>query len=78
MGNVKQNQRNNFVDIIRGIAMLLVVLGHTMTGSSKDSQSSFLFNFIWALQMPLFMIISGYVVKFSRKPDTLENFGGGG
>ena len=24
--------RNQFVDIMRGIAMLLVVLGHTMTG----------------------------------------------
>lgn len=25
-------ERNQFVDIMRGIAMLLVVLGHTMTG----------------------------------------------
>lgn len=27
----KIDNRNQFVDIMRGIAMLLVVLGHTMT-----------------------------------------------
>ena len=30
-------ERNQFVDIMRGIAMLLVVLGHTMTGCTVDS-----------------------------------------
>ena len=46
--------------------MLLVVLGHTMTGCTVDSQKSFLFNIIWSLQMPLFILISGYVTKYSR------------
>lgn len=62
----KTENRNQFVDIIRGIAMLLVVLGHTMTGCTVDSQKSFLFNIIWSLQMPLFILISGYVTKYSR------------
>lgn len=47
----KIDNRNQFVDIMRGIAMLLVVLGHTMTGCTVDSQKSFLFNIIWSLQM---------------------------
>ena len=51
---------------MRGIAMLLVVLGHTMTGCTVDSQKSFLFNIIWSLQMPLFILISGFVTKYSR------------
>ena len=59
-------ERNQFVDIMRGVAMLLVVLGHTMTGSTANSQSSFLFNIIWSLQMPLFILISGYVTRYSR------------
>ena len=42
----KAENRNQFVDIMRGIAMLLVVLGHTMTGCTVDSQKSFLFNII--------------------------------
>lgn len=62
----KVEKRNQFVDIMRGIAMLLVVLGHTMTGCTADSQKSFLFNIIWSLQMPLFILISGYVTKYSR------------
>ena len=62
----KAENRNQFVDIMRGIAMLLVVFGHTMTGCTVDSQKSFLFNIIWSLQMPLFILISGYVAKYSR------------
>lgn len=62
----KENNRNQFVDIMRGIAMLLVVLDHTMTGCTIDSQKSFLFNIVWSLQMPLFILISGYVTKYSR------------
>lgn len=63
----KTENRNQFVDIMRGIAMLLVVLGHTMTGCTVDSQKSFLFNIIWSLQMPLFILISGFVTKYSRQ-----------
>ena len=59
-------KRNEFVDIMRGIAMLLVVLGHTMTGCTENSQDSFLFNVVWSLQMPLFILISGYVTRYSR------------
>lgn len=62
----KTENRNQFVDIMRGIAMLLVVLGHTMTECTVDSQKSFIFNIIWSLQMPLFILISGYVTKYSR------------
>lgn len=41
---MQTESRNQFVDIMRGIVMLLVVLGHTMTGCTADSQKSFLFN----------------------------------
>ena len=60
------DNRNQFVDIMRGIAMLLVVLGHTMTGCTTGSQDSVVFNIVWSLQMPLFILISGYVTKYSR------------
>ena len=66
-------ERNQFVDIMRGVAMLLVVLGHTMTGSTANSQSSFLFNIVWSLQMPLFILISGYVTRYSKE---ITGFGG--
>ena len=61
------SDRNQFVDIMRGIAMLLVVLGHTMTGCTTGAEESYLFNIIWSLQMPLFILISGYVTRYSRE-----------
>lgn len=69
----KADQRNQFVDIMRGIAMLLVVLGHTMTGCTTGSENSFLFNIVWSLQMPLFILISGYVTRYSR---SIQNIAG--
>ena len=47
--------------------MLLVVLGHTMTGCTTGAEKSFLFNIVWSLQMPLFILISGYVTTYSRE-----------
>lgn len=71
----KPSQRNQTVDMIRGVAMLMVVLGHTMTGSTENAQNSFLFNLIWALQMPLFMLISGYVATYGRPILKLKDLG---
>lgn len=59
--------RNQFIDFMRGIAMLLVVLGHTMTGCTTGAEESFLFNIVWSLQMPMFILISGYVTRYSRE-----------
>lgn len=61
-----QKARNRTVDVLRGLAMLLVVLGHTMSGSSVDSEKSFIYQIIWSLQMPLFFLISGYVTQYSK------------
>lgn len=58
--------RNQTVDSLRGFAMLMVILGHTLTGITSDSQESLLFNIIWSLQMPMFILISGYVTQYSR------------
>lgn len=63
-------ERNQTVDVIRGVAMLLVVLGHTLSGCTSASEDSLLYNIIWSLQMPLFMVVSGYVTRFSRSIDT--------
>ena len=62
----KAENRNQFVDIMRGIAMLLVVFGAYHDWSTVDSQKSFLFDIIWSLQMPLFILISEFVTKYSR------------
>ena len=58
--------RDASIDFYRGIAILLVVLGHTIMTGTKYYESTVVFSFIWAIQMPLFFLISGYVVKYSR------------
>ena len=60
------NNRNIIIDVVRGFAMLLVVLGHTISGTVKEYSNSLLFQAIWTLQMPLFIVISGYVTRYSR------------
>ena len=66
-------ERNCIVDIMRGMAILMVVLGHTMTGCTQGAEKSFLYNIVWSLQMPLFILISGYVTKYSRDTDSVSS-----
>lgn len=54
------NNRNLYWDIMRGIAMLLVVLGH-----ASLAKESLLNRAIYAFHMPLFMIISGFFFQYS-------------
>ena len=64
-------QRNVYVDYIRGIAILLVILGHTVSNNGmNDFADSGMYRVIFALQMPLFMLVSGYVTKYSRAIDS--------
>lgn len=71
----QKSNRNPTIDIIRGIAILMVVLGHTMTGCTMNAENSFLYNVIWTLQMPLFILISGYVTKYSRTITSWNAYG---
>ena len=56
------------LDIVKGLAMFLVVLGHCIqcgSGAAFNEQQLFfddgLFRFIYSFHMPLFMIISGFL-----------------
>jgi fucose 4-O-acetylase-like acetyltransferase len=59
-------EKNAYIDSIRGLAILLVVLGHTITGCMQGYENNILYNVIWSLQMPLFFVISGYITKYSK------------
>ena len=68
-------QRDRSVDIVRGIAILMVVLGHTISVITTDFENTFTYNIIWSLQMPLFFVISGYVTRYSRQISNGKAFG---
>lgn len=56
-----RTERIQYVDAMRGLAMIMVVIWHVFTFSLHyENQFSSIFN--WTLQMPLFVMISGFFV----------------
>ena len=53
----EKNQRNQIIDAMKGILIILVVLGHTY--------NNFTYNFIYLFHVGLFFVLSGYC--FSQK-----------
>lgn len=63
--------RNGFYDRIRGIAIILVVLGHAIQVSYPNAfDENILFRAIYSFHMSLFMFVSGIV---TYKPDRIIN-----
>lgn len=62
-------ERLHWIDICRGLAIILVVVGHVVSSfySSGRYIESTLFNqvgvFVYSFHMPLFFVISGYLTK---------------
>ena len=52
--------RNKALDCYKGVLIVLVVLGHIFEYSVSDWYHNILQNLIWAVQMPGFMLVSGY------------------
>lgn len=52
--------RINYLDVARGLAIILVVLGHI------DFGDNYLCKWIYSFHMPLFFIISGYLRNFKK------------
>ena len=62
----KKNNRIMFVDIARGIAILLMIAGHVLETGIKRS-------IIFSFHMPLFIIISGYFYKERSLKEEIKN-----
>lgn len=59
-----------YLDALKGILIILVILGHVIQGAVQDYQHNDLFRFIYSFHMPLFFLISGYLTYkgyFDRK-----------
>lgn len=62
------SKRNQKIDLLKGIAITLVVWGHSIQYLKKDGISFFenpVFIIIYSFHMPLFMMISGYLFHYS-------------
>lgn len=69
MKETSQRKRNLFYDAVRGLAILLVVLGHGIQYGYSDFDNNLIFRMIYSFHMPLFMLISGMVVPLGSKVD---------
>ena len=59
------NNRINYIDTLRGFAIILVVLGHLLERNGYTESA--LYNTIYSFHMPLFFCISGFVTEYSCK-----------
>lgn len=78
-------QRNMYLDVIKGIAIFLMVFAHCIqygNGASIANSGDFfydkVFGFVYSFHMPLLMLISGYlflhtVEKYKSNVDFLKN-----
>ncbi|WP_306538232.1 acyltransferase family protein [Megasphaera sp.] len=54
------HRRIDWIDLAKGIAILLVIIGHTVMFGSMAR------NLIFSFHMPLFFVLSGYTYKFAE------------
>ncbi|MBR4173947.1 MAG: acyltransferase [Lachnospiraceae bacterium] len=71
---MKQSEnRNRTLDVIKGIAILLVLYTHYEW--TKEQRQFFVFPYIVDMAIPVFMIISGYTYSLSFERHGIKNFG---
>lgn len=58
------------IDFVKGILIVLVVLGHILHGTLDETLSRY---FIYSFHMPLFIGISGYLVNFENLKNYKKN-----
>ena len=58
--------REIYIDALKGLAILLVILAHALQRSFPDIQGNIYFNSIAAFHMPLFMFLSGYILYLNK------------
>lgn len=66
------SKRNESLDCLKGIAILLVMFGHVQVHNRMTDP--YLYDVIKSLQMPLFFLISGYLAGAGSKIQTLEQY----
>lgn len=57
-------ERINYIDYTKGIAILFVIFGHVYCGNNVAT------NWIYSFHIPLFFIVSGFLLNFSKSKDT--------
>ena len=65
--------RDAFLDIAKGLAIILVVIGHVIQGSAEDFDDLLWFKVIYSFHMPLFVFLSGAVAAIAFQSESVCN-----
>mgnify|MGYP000066526104 FL=1 len=65
--------RDAFLDIAKGLAIMLVVIGHVIQGSSENFDELLWFKVIYSFHMPLFVFLSGAVAAIAFQSDSVKD-----
>jgi len=73
---MKEKNRNRFLDLLRGVAIFIVVVGHAIQANYIEDH---VITLVWeriicAFQMPLFFAISGYTLGYSFPHNNSQKF----
>lgn len=63
-----------YIDRLRGVNILLVVMGHVVTHNVIDGTSTGIWNWGGSFRMPLFMFLCGYIAGKIIKPRIFDNY----
>lgn len=72
---MEQNRERMCIDVVKGIAIVLMIWGHCIQYCARGSFIVFgnpLYQFIYSFHMPLFMLVSGYLFSFSYQKRDLK------
>lgn len=58
--SINKKRRIETFDLLKGIAIFMVVMGHALTMCVRGIDSAFLFKLIGQVHMPIFFFVSGY------------------
>ena len=70
---ITNNNRDAFLDIAKGLAIILVVVGHVIQGSSEKFDDLLWFRVIYSFHMPLFVFLSGAVAAIAFRSDSIQD-----
>ena len=70
-----KKQRIEYFDLLKGIAIFMVVMGHALTMCVRGLDAAFLFKLIGQVHMPVFFFISGYLT-YKANTDSITLTGG--
>lgn len=62
-------ERDLSLDAVKGFAIILVFLGHCLVWNNLSGTDPYLYDAIKSVQMPLFMMVSGYLAGMGKKQD---------